>query len=83
MPVDGLILDEVTPDAPGLVLEVTNLDGLALGTVRSALVGRPGKQVLRWQAFRLDGTVAGPIWATRQDAAPNLLTVAQRLAPTE
>lgn len=68
-----LVFDQVTPDAPGLVLPVTaTADGSAVGTLRSALVGR--KLVLRWQAFRPDGSVAGPIWTDRADAAMDFLT---------
>lgn len=70
-----LVFDQLAPNVPGLVLPVTaTADGSAVGTLRSAMVGRPNKQVLRWQAFRPDGSTAGPIWEYRTDAAMDFLT---------
>lgn len=80
MTVEDLLFDRVTPDAPGLVLAVTDPDSVPLGTLRSAMVGRPNRQVLRWQAFNPDGTVSGPIWSTREGSAVDLLPQEFRLA---
>ncbi|GAB2958927.1 hypothetical protein GCM10027048_27620 [Hymenobacter coalescens] len=84
MTIADLTYDRTTPDAAGLVLPVSvTATGEALGELRCTLEGRPNRKVLRWKAYELSGTSAGPIWPTRDEAAVDLLPLeAQEAART-